>query len=148
MVAHEGFPGLGWRLSVANHVFRNGRRRHVDSQHEQFAMDSRGASQGILSGHSSYQIPDLTCNSRPAPVLLPTFQSPEELETHSMPGDNGFWLDDNEHLGPVSTYLGKEDPEQSIGSRQSRSFHRSTEDGKLLPECQVLQGQSSLGSQG
>ena len=132
---------------MANHIFRYGCRGNVNSQLEQFAVDSRGTPGRIFSGHSSDQIPDLTCNSRPAPVPSPALQSPEELEAHPMPGNDGFRLDDNEHLGPVSPYPGKEDPEQSIGLCQSRAFHRSTEDGKLLPECQVLKGQGLLCSQ-
>ncbi len=147
MVAQEGFPGLGWRFSVANHVFRDGCWGHLNLQHEQLSVDSRGSPERIFTGHSSDQIPDLSGDLRTAPVPPPALQSPEELETPPMPGNYRFWLDDNEHLGPVSPYLGEEDPEQSIGFRQSGAFHRSTEDGKLLPECQVFQGQSSLGSQ-
>ena len=45
MVAQEGFPGLGWRFPVANHVFRYGCRGHPNPQLEKFAMDSRGTPQ-------------------------------------------------------------------------------------------------------
>ncbi len=73
------------------------------------------------------------------------FPPPKEFEASSVPADNGLWLHDDEGPSPVPPDPRQEDPEQAIGFRQSRSLGGTLQDGKLLSESQILEGQVSIG---
>jgi hypothetical protein len=59
---------------------------------------------------------------------------PEKTEPAPMPGDNGFWFDDDERRPPVTPDSGEPDPEQPIETCQSKSTRmRSFKYVKLVP---------------
>ena len=66
----------------------------------------------------------------------------------SMPPDNGLRLHDGECLSPVRPDPGQQDPEQSVAFLEMGTFRRALQNGDLLPQCEVLEGQLSVASQG
>ena len=59
-----------------------------------------------------------------------------------MPADDGLGLDDGERLLPARPPATQGKPEESIGRAETRSRVLPSEDGELLSEREVLQGQA------
>ena len=60
-----------------------------------------------------------------------------------MPADNGRGLNDMQSLSPSRPYSRYEDPEKSIGVAQPRPGISMFENGELLAQHQILEGQIS-----
>ena len=58
-----------------------------------------------------------------------------------MPADHGLGLDDEQTRPPVLAQARKPHPEDPISPVEPRALPRALEDGKLLPERQVLRGE-------
>ena len=56
-----------------------------------------------------------------------------------MPANDGFRLDDDQGRSPIAPNFAEPSPEGLIGGRQFRPLHRTTKDGELVPEREVLQ---------
>ncbi len=64
-----------------------------------------------------------------------------------MPSDDRLGSDDGEYLGPVRPDPGQQNPEESVALLQMRAFDRALQDSDLLPQCEILEGQVSVGCQ-
>ncbi len=64
-----------------------------------------------------------------------------------MPSDDGFWFHERERHGPVCPDPGEQDPEESVALFQVRTFDRTMQDSDLLAQCEILEGQLSVGCQ-
>jgi hypothetical protein len=91
MVFQEGAPGLGGRLPIPNHVFRDRRLGYSEAKLQKFSMDAWRSPAGIGQAHFSDEIPDLSGNIW-ATLAMTTLPGPVETETLSMPSNHSFWL--------------------------------------------------------
>jgi hypothetical protein len=122
--------------------------RDVDPEFEQFPVDPRCTPTWVGLRHLPDELTDLQGNDW-SPHTAPTaFPGPVQPEAFSVPSDNGLGFDDSEHLGPVFPYPGEQDPEESVALFQKKTFDRTLQDSDLLPQCEILEGQLSLGCQG
>ena len=74
--------------------------------------------------------------------------SPEEAEAGAMPAQYGFWLDDDERVGPAGPNSGKTNPKRAVGGPQVRSDRGPTQGCQLLSQRQVLEGELGAGKEG
>ena len=107
----------------------------------------RGASQrGLLRLIIPDQIPNLLRHAGPTGLAAADFPRPEQAKAFTMPGDNGFSLDDHQGGFPVAPQAKQPDPEDSISGRQFQPFgSRTPQDGELLPQGEVFQSQLARG---
>ena len=57
-------PCLGGRLGMSDHVLGDSCLGDIDSELEQFAMDSRSSPDGIIFAHGADELPNLSSNPR------------------------------------------------------------------------------------
>lgn len=77
----------------------------------------------------------------------PRLPSPVELESLSVPFDDGFGLDDGQGGSPVGPEPGEPDPEDPVAGPRLGAFDGVLVDGNLLPQCEDLGGQPEPGHQ-
>src|SRR5215813_2803053 len=101
----------------------------------------RGAPQrGLLRLIIPDQIPNLLRHAGPTRLAAADFPRPEQAKALTMPGDNGFSLDDHQGGFPVAPHASQPDPEDSISGRQFQPFgSRTPQDGELLSQGEVFQ---------
>jgi len=76
--------------------------RDFEAEHLQLAMNPRRAPGGVLSNHSEDQFPRfLTCGSSSHAHPAPRNPLPVQLESRSMPTDNGFRLNNENRPLPA-----------------------------------------------
>ena len=56
----------------------------------------------------------------------------------SVPGYDGFRLDDNQRGTPVAPSYAQPRPKESIGRSEFRLLHRPMQDAKLVAKCEIL----------
>ena len=94
VIFQEGPPGLGRRLPMFHHVFCDSGLGHLDSELEQFRVDSWCSPQDIGSTHASNQLPDFLGKSGAANSRPMTFPPPVESKSSSMPSDDCGRIDE------------------------------------------------------
>ena len=57
-------PSLRGRFVMSDHVLSNSCLRDIDSEFEQFAVDSRGAPEGIIFAHGADELTNIFRNPR------------------------------------------------------------------------------------
>ena len=75
---------------------------------------------------------------RRIPAALP---SPVELESLTMPPNDGRWLHDDQRRAPATPEPGHQGPEDAITGPQPRSLDGSAQDGQLLAQREILSDQ-------
>jgi len=125
---------------MPHHVFRDGGFGSLNAQLEQLTVNAWCTPARVGCGSSSGSDPeplaarwaDLACRGR--------FSTSRTSESLTMPGDNGFRLDDHQGGFPVAPHATQPDPEDPVGGRQPQaSWSRPTQDGELLPQGEVFQ---------
>jgi len=116
-----------------------GRVLDLDPEPEQFTVDAGRAPQRIRPAHPSDKLPNLGVNLRATAAAA--LSAPIVSKPLPMPADNGLRLNDMQGLSPSRADLRYEDPEQSIGLGQRRSGMRMFENGELLAQNQILEGE-------
>jgi hypothetical protein len=122
MIFQERPPGLGRRLPMLVHIFRDRSLRHFDSELEKFRVQPWCSPQKIGSTHSSNELPDLLGNAGATRPCLATFPPPVESKPLSMPGDDGGRLDEYEAIPPFGPEAGEKDPQDSIRRTEPGPF--------------------------
>jgi hypothetical protein len=93
MIAQKGQPALGGLrvLGRSFHPAGNGSFRHVEAEHQEFAMDARRTPTGIVSDHLKDQFTDLLGDPAATAHWIPHFaeHGPVQFEPGSMPARNG-----------------------------------------------------------
>ncbi len=118
--AQKGLPALGRRLSASRHVLRNCRLGHLETQHQQFAMDPRRTPQRVLPAHPPDQIAQFTIDLGP-PCPLPRFPAPISLETPAMPSQNGLRSNHQSRTKQARPKLGHPYKHRAITAAQSKT---------------------------
>jgi len=72
---------------------------------------------------------------------------PEGAEALPVPANHGLGANEVERLSPPSPMVGEPHPEEAIEAPELRSLRSAAEQGKLLPERQVLEREIRAGSE-
>ena len=68
-------------------------------------------------------------------------------EALPVPANYGLGANEMEGLSPPRPMVGEPDPEDAIEAPELRSFRSAAEQGKLLPERQILEREVGAGSE-
>ena len=142
VVAEEDLPPLDhvpWRWP-SRHVPRHRPLRDVEAELQQLAMDPRGTPGRVFASHPADEVAQLAVDARPARAPRARPPSPEQAEALAMPANHGVGLHDNEDICPPRPEPAKRDPEESVRDRQPGPRPPLREDGDLLTEGEVLEG--------
>ena len=126
LLAGEGVWGRG--LAVSRHVFGNRGFRNLDSQFQQFPVNSGRTPGWIRQAHFTNQRSNLGGNLRSARTTF-ALPLPVKSKTYSMPGNDSLGFKDDQNRTPARPNLGEPNPENpvctvklnttSLGSAQS-----------------------------
>ena len=98
--------------------------------------------------HVPYQLTYFGSNawsSGPTPSALP---SPISSEPTTVPADDRLRFHDDEDALPVSPDSAQQHPKPAVDLREPRPFHRTAEDGELLPKSDILESQLATSLEG
>src|SRR5215471_14822065 len=107
---------------MPHHVFGGGGFGNLNAQLEQLAMNAWRTPARVVAAHHPDQIPNLLRHAGPTWLAAADFPCPEQAKALTMPGDNGFSLDDHPGGFPVTPHASQPDPEDSISGRQFQPF--------------------------
>ena len=121
----------------------------LDSQLKQLAMNPWCSPEWVGVRHLKNKVTDLGADRRLAGTFTSGLESPEQLETLSVPPNDSYGFDDDQWLLPVVPETTKHDPEKTVFCSNLKPFFRPFQDGQLLAERKVFQSQIGilLGSQ-
>src|SRR2546428_5205804 len=94
----------------------------VDSQHLQFAMDSRRAPERIGLSHSYDESPDLAAYARASRRGASGEFGPVLAEAAALPPQDGVGRHQDESFAPAGPHPGRRDPEPALAAEQLRPF--------------------------
>jgi hypothetical protein len=134
VVGEERAPGLRRGCAPLRHQLGNGSLGHLDAELPEFAMDSRGAPQGIHRRHFSDEAHPRAAGE-PRPVLT---------EATALPPQDSVGRHDDQILPPAGPDSGQPNPQEAIHRAQSGPRHRSFVHGELLTQGEVLQGELAV----
>ena len=120
--------------------FRDGKAKLL-----QFRVDFGSAPVCILLRQASDQFPHFLADPRPAAARTRP-PAPVEPKAGSMPADDGFWLDDQEDVGPAGPDAAERSPKQSVARIQGRPGSLALQYGDLLPKSEDLQSDVTMGT--
>ena len=102
VIAQESSPEfpclLGRKQAVE--IARNCAFRDVEAKFQKLTVNSGSAPGGILVRHPPNEGSHLGNDSWPAQALGSRSKAPEQPKASPMPGDNGFWFDNNQGVAP------------------------------------------------
>ena len=98
-------------------------------------------------GHLPDEPADLRGNGWSALSVPTTLPSPVQLEAFAVPSDDGLRFHDGERVSPARPDSGQQHPEEAVALLQMRTFDGPPQDRDLLPKCEILKGQLSVGRQ-
>ena len=107
---------------MSHHVCGDGGLGNLDTQFQQLAVNARRTPARVVAAHHPDQIPDLLRYAGPTGLAAPNSPRPEQAEAFTMPGDNGFSLDDHQGGFPVAPHASQPHPEDPVGWRQLQAF--------------------------
>jgi hypothetical protein len=119
----------------------------AEAEFQKLTVNSRGAPRGILIQHPSDERSDLGIDLRPPQALWPGAQAPEQPKASPMPGDNGFWLDDDQDLAPCRPKVPEQNPKYSILHSEPRTRIFSLEYAQLLTQGNDLDAEVAAGTE-
>jgi hypothetical protein len=136
MVLQKYAPGLRRRFVMSNHVFGNCCLRDIDSEFEQFAMNSRCSPEGIIFAHGADEIANILGNPRSSRLTVPAFPGPKQSESLAMPGDNGFRFNNNESRAPLGPEAKEPNPDESVPRSESGTVGGTFQDDDLMSQSE------------
>ena len=140
VIAQESSPQFPCLLGrrQAPDVARNCAFRDVEAEFEKFTVNPRSAPGGILLHHPANESSNLGIELWPARGLWLRPEAPEQTKASAIPGDHGFWFDDNQDVAPCRPKAAEQSPEYSILDSQPRVRLFSLEYTQLLTESKNL----------
>jgi len=132
------FPCLLERRHTSE-VPRDGTFRDLEAEFQKLTVNPRSAPGGILFDHPPDQRSKLGVDLWPAKALGLRAQAPEQTKASAMPGDHGFWFDNDEDLAPCRPKTPEQDPKDSILDSHPRARKSSLEYAQLLPQRNDLE---------
>ena len=143
VIAQESSPEFPCLLGrrQAPDVARNCTFRDLEAEFEKFTVNPGSAPGGILLHHPPDERSNLGIDLWPAKALWPRAKAPEQPKASAMPGDNGFWFDNNQDVAPCRPKAAEQNPKYSILDSQPRVRLFSLEYTQLLTEGKDLKGE-------
>jgi hypothetical protein len=136
----ECAPGLRRGFAGAHHVFADTALTDVEAEFEDFAMDAGCTPRGVLPAHLADQRSDLGRNDGSSGLTAAHLPGPEQAKPGTMPGNDRFWLDDDDCRAPATPEARQTDPQQAVSRGQFQaicsSFPKHTD---LVTQSQVLE---------
>ena len=116
VIAKESRPELASVVArrQAPEIAGDGAFREVEAEFQKLTVNPRSAPGGILFDHPPDQRSKLGVDLWPAKALGLRAQAPEQPKASAMPGDHGFWFDNDEDLAPCRPKTPEQDPKDSI----------------------------------
>ena len=115
-------------------IARNRAFRDVKAQFQKLTVNSGSAPAGILVRHSPDESSNLGIDLWPAHALWTRSKAPEQPKASPMPGNHGFWFNDDQDAAPRRP----QNPEYPIMDQQPRARMFSLEYAQLLTEGKDL----------
>jgi hypothetical protein len=120
----------------------------VDTEFEQFAVNTRCSPQWILSTQFANEFSDVFRHRRPPRSTVTDLPGPEHTKALAVPSDDGVGFDDDKSGPPAAPDRAQPCPQEAIRRRQFRALHGALENTELVPECEVLQLERRSRSEG
>ena len=122
------------------HPVQHSSFRDFEAEHPQFAMNSRRTPGWILSDHAKNEFAQFFANGlSTGPNSMPREPTPIQLESCSMPTDNGFGLNNENRPLPARPDFAQERPEELVGPRRTSPRSLPDHERKLLSQRQVFE---------
>jgi len=133
-------PCRPWIPGCPPHPVQHGPFRDFEAEHPQFAMNSRRTPGWILSDHAKNEFAQFFANGlSTGPNSMPREPTPIQLESCSMPTDNGFGLNNENRPLPARPDFAQERPEELVGPRRTSPRSLPDHERKLLSQRQVFE---------
>ena len=121
---------------MPDHVFGGRCLGNVDSEFEQFAVNSRGSPEGIIFAHRADELTNLLGN--PGRLTVPAFPGPKHTESLTMPGDDGFRFNNDKGRAPLWPIAKEPNPEESIPGSEFWAMGGTLQDDDLVSQSENL----------
>ena len=138
VVFQKGAPCLGGRFGMSDHVFSDSCLGDIDSEFEQFAMNSGGSPEGIIFAHGVDEITNILGNPGPSRFAMPAFPGPKQTESFAMPGEHSFGFNNDEGRAPLRPEEQKPNPEESVPRSEFWAVSGTFQDDDLVPQSENL----------
>jgi hypothetical protein len=134
VVFQKGTPCLGGRFGMSDHIFGDSCLGDIDSEFEQFAMNSRGAPERIFFADLSDQLANLSWNRRSSGTS-PALPSPKQAKTLAVPCNHCFWFDNDQGRALDWPDTREPNPKHSVPRPESwPAGDRTSQDVDLVAE--------------
>jgi hypothetical protein len=112
VIAQESSPEFPCllRRRQASQIARNCALRDLEAKFQKLTVNSRSAPGGILLHDPLDESSNLGIDLWPTKALWARAQAPEQPKASAMPGDNGFWLDDDQDVPPCRPKAPEQNP--------------------------------------
>ena len=110
-------------------------------------MNAWRAPERIRKRHGAHEIRKLRADRRSTRSPAAGLPGPESAEALPVPANHGLGANEVERLWPPAPMVGEPHPEEAIEAPELWSRRTATEQGKLLPERQVLEREIGAGSE-
>lgn len=140
MVVQEGSPALSrprWDVALG-HISLDGALANGDAEFEQLAVNARRAPADVRVGHLDDELADVLVDAGSADSSFSTLPSPEQLETFSVPANDGLGLDHDECISPPDPEARQQRPQSSVERSEARSLSTMFEAGELMAKGDIL----------
>ena len=131
-------PSLGGRFVMSNHVFGNGCLRDINSELEQFPMNSRGSPEGIIFAKGADELTNIFRNPQSSRLAMPTFPGPKQSESLVMPTNDCIRFNNNESRAPLGPKAKEPNPEESVPKSEFGPVGGTFQDDDLLSQSEDL----------
>ena len=134
MIAKESRPELAGVIgrSQAPEIPRNGAFGDLEAEFQKLTVNSRSAPGVILVHHPPDESSNLGIDLWPAKALWTRSKAPEQPKASPMPGDNGFWFDNDKDISPCRPKPAEQNPKYPILHLQPWARIFSIENAQLL----------------
>jgi len=141
MIAEKCCPSF-CRLGASRrspHPAQHGSFRNFEAKHHQLAVDARNVPSWVLGNHAEDELAQVYADALPARSRSVSRKPcPIRFESGTVPANDCLRLDEDQRLLPSRPEPFKHHPEQHIENSKSRLWMSLLQDGKLLPESQIL----------
>ena len=148
MIIEKAPPSLGRWRAMANPILGDGGLGNGYTKLPQLAMHAGSSPERVGPAQVPYQLKYFESDawsSGPTPSALP---SPISAEPETVPADDRLRFHDDEDALPVGPDSAQQHPEPAVDIREPRPFHRTVEDGELLPKSEILESQLATSLKG
>ena len=149
MVVKKGKPAPGRIRSPGGsfHPPRDCSLGNIESEHEEFSVNTRRTPSGVLGNHAGDQFPNLygggSSSNPPSGV---GDQPPVQAETGTVPPDNRLGCHDNKRLFPSRPETTSDNPKQPVEADEARPWTSPFQYDKLLTQGEIFEEKSSTGT--